>query len=99
MPGMIAAHGHVTFASPLVKMLIGQDANKQAIRSALRAHGYLMAGFTTVRDMGGNSFGLQKALDAGMFDGPWVLQARHPLMIAIDNQYPQQQITGFNNRS
>jgi imidazolonepropionase-like amidohydrolase len=70
MPGMIEAHGHITFASPLVKMLIGQDANEQAIRSARRAHDYLMAGFTTVRDMGGNSFGVQKALDAGMFPGP-----------------------------
>jgi imidazolonepropionase-like amidohydrolase len=63
MPGMIEAHGHVTFASPLVKMLIGQDANEQAIRSARRAH-YLLAGFTTVRDMGGNSTRI--SLDAGV---------------------------------
>jgi imidazolonepropionase-like amidohydrolase len=70
MPGMIEAHGHVTYASPLVAMLLQQDANEQAIRSARRAHDYLMAGFTTVRDMGGNAFGVQKALDAGMFPGP-----------------------------
>ncbi len=70
MPGMIEAHGHVTYASPLAQMLIGQDANEQAVRSARRAHDYLMAGFTTVRDMGGNSFGVQKALDAGVFPGP-----------------------------
>jgi imidazolonepropionase-like amidohydrolase len=29
-----------------------------------------MAGFTTIRDMGGASVGVQKALDAGMFPGP-----------------------------
>jgi imidazolonepropionase-like amidohydrolase len=70
MPGMIEAHGHVTYASPLVAMLLQQDANEQAIRSARRAQDYLMAGFTTVRDMGGNAFGVQRALDAGMFPGP-----------------------------
>jgi imidazolonepropionase-like amidohydrolase len=70
MPGMIEAHGHVAYPSPLVQMLIGQDANEQAVRSARRAHDYLMAGFTTVRDMGGNSFGVKKALDAGVFPGP-----------------------------
>jgi imidazolonepropionase-like amidohydrolase len=70
MPGMIEAHGHVTYASPLVAMLLQQDPNEQAIRSARRAQDYLMAGFTTVRDMGGNAFGVQKALDAGVFPGP-----------------------------
>jgi len=70
MPGMIEAHGHVTYASPLVAMMLQQDPNEQAIRSARRAQDYLMAGFTTVRDMGGNAFGVKKALDAGVFPGP-----------------------------
>jgi imidazolonepropionase-like amidohydrolase len=70
MPGMIEAHGHVTYASPLPSMMLNQDISEQAVRSARRAHDYLMAGFTTVRDMGGNAFGVQKALDAGVFPGP-----------------------------
>ena len=70
MPGMIEGHGHVTYASPLLSMMLNQDISEQAIRSARRANNYLMAGFTTVRDMGGSAFGLQKALDAGMFPGP-----------------------------
>ncbi|MCW5783811.1 MAG: amidohydrolase family protein, partial [Nitrospirales bacterium] len=70
MPGMIEAHGHVTYASPLLAMMLQQDPNEQAIRSARRAHDYLMAGFTTVRDMGGNAFGVRKALDADVFPGP-----------------------------
>jgi imidazolonepropionase-like amidohydrolase len=70
MPGMIEGHGHVTYASPLLDMMLNQDITEQAIRAARRAHDYLMAGFTTVRDMGGNAFGLRKALDAGMFPGP-----------------------------
>ena len=70
MPGMIEAHGHVTYSSPLAAMILSHDPTEQAIRSARRAQDYLMAGFTTVRDMGGNSVGVQKALDAGMFPGP-----------------------------
>jgi imidazolonepropionase-like amidohydrolase len=70
MPGMIEAHGHVTYSSALLDMMLNHDATEQAIRSARRAQDYLMAGFTTVRDMGGNSVGVQKALDAGMFAGP-----------------------------
>jgi imidazolonepropionase-like amidohydrolase len=70
MPGMIEGHGHATYASPLLDMMLNQDITEQAIRAARRAHDYLMAGFTTVRDMGGNAFGLRKALDAGMFPGP-----------------------------
>jgi imidazolonepropionase-like amidohydrolase len=70
MPGMIEAHGHVTYSSALLDMMLNHDATEQAIRSARRAQDYLMAGFTTIRDMGGSSYGVQKALDAGMFPGP-----------------------------
>jgi imidazolonepropionase-like amidohydrolase len=79
MPGMIEAHGHVTYAAPLVAMLMQQDANEMAIRSARRAQDYLMAGFTTVRDMGGNAFGVQKALDAGLFPGPRIYPSGPPV--------------------
>jgi imidazolonepropionase-like amidohydrolase len=70
MPGMIEGHGHVTYASPLPDMMLNQDISEQAIRSARRAQQYLMAGFTTVRDMGGSSYGLQRALDDNVLPGP-----------------------------
>jgi imidazolonepropionase-like amidohydrolase len=70
MPGMIEAHGHVTYSSSLLDMMLNHDATEQAIYSARRAQDYLMAGFTTIRDMGGSSYGVQKALDAGVFPGP-----------------------------
>ena len=70
MPGMIEAHGHVTYSSSLADMMLNHDATEQAIRSARRAQDYLMAGFTTIRDMGGSSYGVRKALDADMFPGP-----------------------------
>jgi imidazolonepropionase-like amidohydrolase len=79
MPGMIEAHGHVTYASALPQMLLSQDVNEQAIHSARRAQDYLMAGFTTVRDMGGNAFGLQKALDAEVLPGPRLYVSGPPI--------------------
>jgi imidazolonepropionase-like amidohydrolase len=79
MPGMIEAHGHVTYSSSLPDMMLNHDANEQAIYSARRAQDYLMAGFTTIRDMGGNSFGLQKALDAGVLSGPRIYSSGPPI--------------------
>ena len=34
MPGMIEAHGHVTYSSPLGDMMLSHDPTEQAIRSA-----------------------------------------------------------------
>ena len=63
MPGMIEGHGHVMFASDLPK-LMNQDEFQQGVHAARRANDYLMGGFTTIRDCGGNSFGVKRALDA-----------------------------------
>lgn len=70
MPGMIEAHAHIMMASEPFSMVISQDAFEQGVRSAARAKAYLDAGFTTVRDMGGNCFGVKKAIDAGVTPGP-----------------------------
>ena len=69
MPGMIEGHGHVMFASDLPK-LMNQDEFEQGVHAARRANDYLMNGFTTIRDAGGNSFGVKRALDADIFPGP-----------------------------
>ena len=69
MPGMIEGHGHVMFASHFPK-LMNQDEFEQGVHAARRANDYLMNGFTTIRDCGGNSFGVKRALDADIFPGP-----------------------------
>lgn len=74
MPGMIEGHGHVMFASNLPKFL-NQDEYQQGISAARRANDYLMSGFTTIRDCGGNSFGVKRALDADIFPGPRIYPA------------------------
>ena len=70
MPGLIDAHWH--------SMLIGQpmldamtsDIGYTNLRSAQVAEATLLRGFTTVRDMGGPSYGLKRAIDEGRFPGP-----------------------------
>jgi imidazolonepropionase-like amidohydrolase len=74
MPGMIEGHGHVMFASDLPK-LMNQDEFEQGVHAARRANDYLMNGFTTIRDCGGNSFGVKRALDADTFPGPRIFPA------------------------
>jgi len=69
MPGLIEGHAHIMFASDLSAFL-NQDEFQQGVHAARRANDYLMAGFTTIRDCGGNSFGVKRALDAGIFPGP-----------------------------
>ncbi len=70
MPGMIEGHGHIMLHTDPVQLLITQDTFEQGARGTKRAQDYLMAGFTTVRDMGGNCFGVKKAIDADVFSGP-----------------------------
>jgi len=69
MPGMIEGHAHVMLHTDPVQLLISQDTFEQGARAAKRANDYLMSGFTTVRDMGGNCFGVKKAIDADVFSG------------------------------
>jgi imidazolonepropionase-like amidohydrolase len=70
MPGLIDAHYHMMFVGiPQAVALtadigyINQVAGKEAEKT-------LMRGFTTVRDMGGPSFGLKRAIDEGIVVGP-----------------------------
>jgi imidazolonepropionase-like amidohydrolase len=69
MPGLIDAHVHPTIAIA-ISSLRDTDPNYLAARAAMEARGILLRGFTTIRDMGGPSFGLKQAIDEGLSDGP-----------------------------
>jgi len=71
MPGLIDCHTHFNL------LMEGGLDKLEAARwdriGAVAAHGaqeWLADGFTTVRDMGGQSNGLKKTIDAGMLEGP-----------------------------
>ena len=70
MPGLIDAHAHVSIYDLPNAVLMTSDPNYQQIRQAASAKHLLLAGFTSVRDMGGPVFGLKRAIDEGLVDGP-----------------------------
>ncbi|RLA60568.1 MAG: amidohydrolase family protein [Epsilonproteobacteria bacterium] len=70
-PGFIDMHAHT-----MLQMSFGVASNSDeyywAYVSTQTAKLYLSMGFTTVRDVGGNSFSLKKAIDQGIVEGPRV---------------------------
>jgi len=69
MPGMIDAHAHVMLQLSYGKAS-SSDAFYWAYVSTRAAKSFLDSGFTTIRDMSGNSFSLKQAIDEGVVPGP-----------------------------
>ena len=70
MPGLIDAHVHLMMSSLPQIALLTSDIGFVNIVAAQSATEMLMRGFTSVRDLGGPSFGLKKAIDSGVVAGP-----------------------------
>ncbi|MGY8638307.1 amidohydrolase family protein [Bradyrhizobium sp. 14AA] len=69
MPGLIDAHWHAMLVRPTPMAALG-DVGYNNLLAASEATATLMRGFTTVRDMGGPSFGLKRAIDEDLVAGP-----------------------------
>lgn len=70
MPGLIDAHWHTMLVRPTPAALLADDLGYLNLVAGAEATDTLMRGFTTVRDMGGPSFGLKRAIDEGVVAGP-----------------------------
>lgn len=70
MPGLIDNHWHTMLVRPPVTQLTTLDPGYLNLLAGAEAKDTLMRGFTTVRDLGGPSFGLKRAIDEGAVDGP-----------------------------
>jgi imidazolonepropionase-like amidohydrolase len=70
MPGLIDAHWHVLLVGISAGAAIDGDLGYSTLVAAVQAEQALMRGFTTVRDMGGPSFSLKRAIDEGLLPGP-----------------------------
>jgi len=70
MPGLTDVHWHVMFADTPMPVLVNADLEYLTLVASKGAGDTLMRGFTTVRDIGGNPFGIKKAIDQGMIPGP-----------------------------
>lgn len=68
-PGFIAAHEHLIGQMPFMDAMF-EDTRYMGYVAAWTVGVYLNHGFTTVRDMGGNSLSLKIAVDRGYIDGP-----------------------------
>ena len=70
MPGLIDAHWHTMLVRPTPAALLVDDVGYLNLVAGAEATDTLMRGFTTVRDVGGPSFGLKRAIDEGIVVGP-----------------------------
>jgi len=70
MPGLIDNHWHTMFAAPPLGLILQGDLGYLTLLAAAEARATLMRGFTTVRDVGGPSFALKRAIDDGLVAGP-----------------------------
>ena len=70
LPGLIDAHWHTAFTTiPAAVASLGEIGYVFA-QAVVSARDTLMRGFTTVRDLGGPSFGIRQAIDQGSIPGP-----------------------------
>ncbi len=79
MPGLSDTHAHITWTTLPQGAFITALPEYNAIHSTVDAENMLMRGFTSVRDMGGASFGLKQAIDQGLVPGPRIYPSGGPL--------------------
>lgn len=70
MPGLIDAHAHPIMESIPLGVAMTSEASYLHILAGQAAGKQLLRGFTTVRDVGGPSFALKRAIDEGLLPGP-----------------------------
>lgn len=86
MPGLIDMHVHLTFAieGDWVTRAVRETPADEALRGAAYARRTLLAGVTTVRNVGANGFAdvaLMRAIERGDVDGPRIVPAGHAIGI------------------
>lgn len=70
IPGLIDAHWHASFATVPLLVALTADVGYVYAKAVVSARDTLLRGFTTVRDLGGPTFGLKRAIDEGVVPGP-----------------------------
>ncbi|HEX6822502.1 MAG TPA: amidohydrolase family protein [Candidatus Sulfotelmatobacter sp.] len=84
LPGLIDAHTHLTMDPKFGYETLALSTSRQALTGAKNARLTLLAGFTTVRNVGAKDFSdaaLRDAINAGDVPGPRMLVSGPPLSI------------------
>lgn len=69
MPGLIDNHWHTMFVRPSPAQAMASGVGYGNLVAGAEAHDTLLRGFTTVRDLGGPSFDLKRAIDEDVIPG------------------------------
>ena len=89
MPGMIEGHSHLFLhpynETPWNDQVLNESRAERTARAVVHARETLMAGFTTVRDLGTegagyDDVGLKKAIEKGVIPGPRMLVATRAIV-------------------
>jgi imidazolonepropionase-like amidohydrolase len=96
MPGLMDMHTHLayTLEGDFVNRPVHEGPADEALRGAKHARLTLLAGFTTVRDLGSDNFvdvSLMHAVERGDIDGPWIFPAGNAIGITGGHA----DVTGF----
>lgn len=75
IPGLIDAHWHTAFTTVPAAVASMGEAGYVFAQAVVSARDTIMRGFTTVRDLGGPSFGIKQAIDEGSIPGPRIYPA------------------------
>lgn len=79
LPGFIDAHVHLGLTVENPAENLTRFASERVVRSAVNARSTLLAGVTTVRDLGGIDRGLRDSVEQGLILGPRIHLAIAPL--------------------
>ena len=97
LPGLIEGHSHLLLhpynETPWNDQVLKESHAERAIRGAEHARKSLMAGVTTMRDLGSEGagyadVGLKQAIEKGVITGPWLLVAG-PAIVATGAYGPK----------
>ena len=75
MPGLSDVHTHIALCKPPPELVNLYSWDYIGAVMTNEAERYLMRGFTTVRDVGGPTLGLKKAIDQGLATGPRIFSS------------------------
>lgn len=70
IPGLIDMHQHLMLHGGTAAGTYEWDAYAQGAQAKIMMDKLLLMGYTTIRDIGGNSISLSRAVRTGYFDGP-----------------------------
>jgi len=79
MPGSIDARRHTMYNFWPISRVVSSDMGSLSLAAAQAHKKTLMRGFTTVRDAGGPSLPIAKAIDSGLIDGPRIYPSGAPI--------------------